>query len=73
MGAEMFGAGALPLIAIGCVVAYVFSSHRSIYPSQRIGAPKHAGAVTAGDAMREVRVSRSPSPAPPPGPPPPPA
>lgn len=41
MGAEMFGASAIPLIAIGCVVAYVFSSHRSIYATQRIVAVKH--------------------------------
>ncbi len=41
MGAEMFGAEAIPLIAIGCVVAYVFSSHRSIYATQRVVAVKH--------------------------------
>lgn len=41
MGAEMFGASAIPLIAIGCVVAYVFSSHRSIYATQRVAAAKH--------------------------------
>lgn len=42
MGAELFGADALPLFAIGCVVAYVFSSHRGIYASQRVAVPKAA-------------------------------
>ncbi|MEO8266052.1 MAG: chloride channel protein [Ilumatobacteraceae bacterium] len=40
MGAELFGSGALVPIAIGCVISYVFSSHRGIYPSQRIHAAK---------------------------------
>lgn len=31
MGAELFGAGAVVPIAVGCVVAYVFSGHRGIF------------------------------------------
>jgi H+/Cl- antiporter ClcA len=40
MGAELFGSGAVVVIAVGCVIAYVFSSHRGIYPTQRIHAAK---------------------------------
>jgi H+/Cl- antiporter ClcA len=43
MGIELFGAGALPYLALGCVVAYVCSSHRGIYETQRIGTPKAPG------------------------------
>ncbi len=35
MGAELFGSGVVVPMAVGCVVAYVISTHRSIYPSQR--------------------------------------
>ncbi|MGE3619722.1 MAG: chloride channel protein [Acidimicrobiia bacterium] len=40
MGVELFGAGAVLPVAVGCVVAYVTSGHRGIYPSQRIEAAK---------------------------------
>lgn len=40
MGAELFGSGIMVPMAVGCVVAYVFSSHRGIYASQRIHAAK---------------------------------
>lgn len=40
MGIELFGAGAALPLAVGCVVSYVFSNHRGIYPTQRIHAAK---------------------------------
>jgi H+/Cl- antiporter ClcA len=40
MGAELFGSGAVVAVAVGCVSAYVFSSHHGIYPTQRIEAGK---------------------------------
>jgi H+/Cl- antiporter ClcA len=40
MGVELFGSGAVVPLAVGCVVSYVFSSHRGIYPTQRIHAAK---------------------------------
>lgn len=40
MGAELFGGGTIVVMAVGCVVAYVFSSHRGIYATQRIHAAK---------------------------------
>lgn len=35
MGVELFGRAALVPLAVGCVLAFVFSTHRSIYASQR--------------------------------------
>ncbi|MEX2562781.1 MAG: chloride channel protein [Nitriliruptoraceae bacterium] len=54
MAVELFGAGALPYFAIGCVVAFVFSSHRGIYDAQRVDTPQvspggGAGAQPRGD------------------------
>lgn len=43
MGAELFGADGLVLFAVACVIAYVISSHRGIYGSQRLVTPKGAG------------------------------
>jgi H+/Cl- antiporter ClcA len=40
MGAELFGAGTVVAMAVGCVASYVFSSHRGIYSSQRIAIAK---------------------------------
>jgi H+/Cl- antiporter ClcA len=42
MGAELFGVHAIVLFAVACVVSYVFSAHRGIYSSQRIGVAKGA-------------------------------
>lgn len=35
MAVEIFGAGITVPVAVGCVLAYVCSTHRGIYPSQR--------------------------------------
>jgi H+/Cl- antiporter ClcA len=36
MGIELFGAGSITYLAVGCTIAYVFSAHRGIYESQRV-------------------------------------
>lgn len=36
MGIELFGAGSVVYLAVGCAVAYVFSAHRGIYESQQV-------------------------------------
>lgn len=41
MGLELFGVAPVVPLVIACAVAYVFSSHRSIYTSQRVDTPKH--------------------------------
>lgn len=43
MGVELFGGGTVGYFAVACVMAYIFSSHRGIYGSQRSGAPKLPG------------------------------
>jgi H+/Cl- antiporter ClcA len=58
MGLELFGAGVLPYLAVGCVVAYVFSSHRGIYSAQRVDTPK--GATGERDvALRDLAHRRT--------------
>jgi len=41
MGLELFGLGPVVPLAIACTVAYLCSSHRSIYTSQRVESTKH--------------------------------
>jgi H+/Cl- antiporter ClcA len=53
MGVELFGSGAVIPLAIVCVISYVFSSHRSIFPTQRVavakdGRPHEGGGTIAG-------------------------
>ncbi|MEY2399276.1 MAG: hypothetical protein QOJ00_2450 [Actinomycetota bacterium] len=40
MAAELFGSGLVVPAAVGCVAAYVFSTHRGIYTTQRLAVPK---------------------------------
>jgi H+/Cl- antiporter ClcA len=51
MGVELFGSGLVVPMAIGCVIAYVFSSHRGIYASQRIGAAKGSRMISGHPAL----------------------
>jgi H+/Cl- antiporter ClcA len=40
MAIELFGPGIGPYAAIGAIVAFIMSGHRSVYPSQVLGMPK---------------------------------
>jgi H+/Cl- antiporter ClcA len=60
MGLELFGAEALPYLAVGCVVAYVFSSHRGIYGAQRVDTPKDPSRPTPEGDLRDVADRRRP-------------
>jgi H+/Cl- antiporter ClcA len=69
MGVELFGAGAIVPVAVGCVVAYVMSSHRGIYSTQRIDIAKGHHAIDGFPTVAEWHRSthpprRSTSPAP---------
>jgi H+/Cl- antiporter ClcA len=55
MAAELFGASSVALVAVACVVAYVCSSHRGIYPSQRIHASKGPRPVTGRPTLHAWR------------------
>lgn len=43
MAVELMGASVLPHVIVVCVVAYLLSGHRGIYPSQRVTRLKHGG------------------------------
>jgi H+/Cl- antiporter ClcA len=45
MGVELFGSGPFVLLLVACTVSYLFSSHRSIYTSQRVGEHKAGGDI----------------------------
>jgi H+/Cl- antiporter ClcA len=54
MGLELFGPEALPYLAVGCVIAYVFSSHRGIYGAQRVDTPKDPSRAPPEGALRDL-------------------
>ncbi len=60
MGVELFGAGALPYLLLGCVVAYVLSGHRGIYLAQRIDSAKDpdGDAHLSGEVLRDLDATR---------------
>jgi H+/Cl- antiporter ClcA len=55
MAVELFGRQALEPAAVGCVMAYVFSSHRSIYGTQRLAVPKGRWSGPLGHRVRDHR------------------
>ncbi|MGC1513421.1 MAG: chloride channel protein [Acidimicrobiales bacterium] len=59
MGAELFGAGAVLPLAVGCVISYVFSSHRGIYPTQRIHAAKGPNSITGRPTLHAWGIRTS--------------
>lgn len=64
MGLELFGVGPLVPLAIACTVAYICSSHRSIYTAQRIDTLKNGhqldGSATIASLIERRRdASRS--------------
>lgn len=55
MGMELFGAETGVFIALGCVIAYLFSGHSGIYTSQIIGSPKLDGSLSSkGKLLRDL-------------------
>lgn len=62
MAVELLGANVLPHAMIVCVVAYLVSGHRSIYPSQRITRGKGGGGPERPVRLRELAqgVARPP-------------
>ncbi|MFN8051517.1 MAG: chloride channel protein [Acidimicrobiales bacterium] len=54
MGVELFGSGIIVPLAVGCVVAYVFSSHRGIYDTQRVDSAKGPDAIAGLPRLRDL-------------------
>jgi H+/Cl- antiporter ClcA len=58
MGVELFGGAVVVPFAIACVVAYVCSSHRGIYSSQRVDSAKGSVELAPGTTLAHVRRRR---------------
>jgi len=54
MAVELLGASALPHVLLVCVIAYIITGHRSIYPSQRVVRIKSGALTTHTVALREL-------------------
>ena len=54
MAMELLGASVFPHVFIVCVVAYMLSGHRSIYPAQRVVRSKGGAHLTSVKALREL-------------------
>lgn len=55
MAAELLGVNVLPHVVIVCVVAYVLTGTRSIYPSQRVSVSKTGDALEESFKIRDWR------------------
>jgi H+/Cl- antiporter ClcA len=56
MAMELLGAPVFPHVVIVCVLAYLLSGHRSIYPAQRLFRGKAGRSLMNGTALRELDV-----------------
>ncbi len=54
MAVELLGANVLPHVVIVCVLAYLFTGHRSIYPSQRLARGKGGGTPIPPTKLRDL-------------------
>ncbi len=59
MGVEIFGAAVVVPMAVGCIIAYVFSSHRGIYATQRIEVAKGSRMISGMPTLKGWRTERS--------------
>ena len=64
MAVELLGATAFPHVVIVCVLAYLLTGHRSIYPAQRLLRGKGGARLLRPIALRDLPARRAP-PAPP--------
>ncbi len=60
MAAELLGASVFPHVVIVCVVAYLLSGHRSIYPAQRLLRGKGGGRLERATPLRDLRPPEKP-------------
>ncbi len=67
MAVELTGGAALPHVVIVCVVAYLLTGHRSIYPAQRLAFGKGGAPLATPIALRDLRADRDARRPPPPG------
>lgn len=56
MAIELFGPQIAPYAAVACIVSYLMTGHRSVYPSQVLALSKSSSLVVAeGSEMRDAR------------------
>ncbi|HET9933608.1 MAG TPA: chloride channel protein [Polyangiaceae bacterium] len=60
MAMELLGASVFPHVVVVCVIAYLLTGHRSIYPAQRLLRSKAGSGLAAPRALRDL--SRNPPP-----------
>ena len=60
MAVELLGGAAFPHAAIVCVVAYLLSGHRSIYPAQRLFTGKGGTRLPEPKAIRDLTATAAP-------------
>jgi H+/Cl- antiporter ClcA len=60
MAMELLGAPVFPHVVIVCVVAYLLSGHRSIYPAQRLLTGKGGARLAQLTALRDLRATSAP-------------
>lgn len=54
MAIELLGAPIFPHVVIVCVLAYMLSGHRSIYPAQRFSRGKGGALLASGKVLRDL-------------------
>lgn len=60
MAMELLGGQIFPHVVIVCVLAYLLTGHRSIYPAQRLLHRKDGGALSRPTALRDLPSSAPP-------------
>jgi H+/Cl- antiporter ClcA len=60
MAMELLGAPVFPHVVIVCVLAYLLSGHRSIYPAQRLVSRKDGVRLPRAMALHELRATPEP-------------
>jgi H+/Cl- antiporter ClcA len=63
MAMELLGAAVFPHVVIVCVLAYLLSGHRSIYPAQRLLGAKGGARLPRPTALRDLVTLKPPPPA----------
>ncbi|MCG5055154.1 MAG: chloride channel protein [Myxococcales bacterium] len=61
MAVELMGGAAFPHVAIVCVMAYLLTGHRSIYPSQRLVHAKWGARLPTVRRLRDVAAETNPT------------
>ncbi len=62
LAVEMFGAEVTPYAAVSCVISFIMSGHRSLYPAQLLTISKSRGLDTElGKEIREVSETTKPA------------